>query len=57
MMDTPNNSTNFYIASLMPSTNYTIYLSAFTGAGEGNFSVNITVMTMLEGKMFCIYVM
>ena len=57
MMDTPNNSTNFNIVGLMPSTNYTIYLSAFTGAGEGNFSVSITVMTMLEGKIFCIYVM
>ena len=57
MMDTPNNSTNFNIAGLMPSTNYTIYLSAFTGAGEGNFSVSITVMTMLEGKIFCMHVM
>ena len=57
MMDTPNNSTNFNIAGLMPSTNYTIYLSAFTGAGEGNFSINITIMTMLEGKMFIFYVM
>ena len=57
MMDTPNNSSNSNIVGLMPSTNYTIYLSAFTGAGEGNFSDSITVMTILEGKIFYIYVM
>ena len=56
-MDTPNNSTNFNIIGLMPSTIYTIYLSAFNGAGEGNLSVSITIMTILEGKIFCIYVM
>ena len=50
-IDTPDNITNFTITGLMPSTNYTVYLSAFTGAGEGNFSINITTTTMFEGKM------
>ena len=38
----------------MPSTNYTVYLSAFTGAGEGSFSTRITVVTMFEGKLHSI---
>ena len=49
-IDTPDNSTSFTITGLMPATNYTLYLSAFTGAGEGNFSVNITDMTTFDGK-------
>ena len=40
----------------MPATNYTVYLSAFTGAGEGNFSVSITNLTMFDGKIFVFYV-
>ena len=50
-IDTTDNITNFTITGLMPSTNYTVYLSAFTGAGEGNFSISITIATMFEGKM------
>ena len=49
-IDTPDNITNFTITGLMPSTNYTVYLSAFTGAGEGNFSINITSTTIFEDK-------
>ena len=49
-IDTPDNITSFTITGLMPSTNYTVYLSAFTGAGEGNFSAVIITMTMFEGK-------
>ena len=50
-IDTTDNITSFTITGLMPSTNYTVYLSAFTGAGEGNVSTSITVATMFEGKM------
>ena len=49
-IDTPDNITSFTITGLMPSTNYTVNFSAFTGAGEGNFSAVITTMTMSEGK-------
>ena len=49
-INTPDNTTSFTITGLMPATSYTVYLSAFTGAGEGNFSVSITNMTMLDGK-------
>ena len=49
-IDTTDNITSFTITGLMPSTNYTVYLSAFTGAGEGNFSINITSTTIFEDK-------
>ena len=55
-IDTPDNSTNFTITGLMPATDYTVYLSAFTGAGEGNFSVSITNLMMFAGKIFIFYV-
>ena len=47
-IDTLDNTTSFTITGLMPSTSYTIYLSAFTGAGEGTFSVSIMNTTMFE---------
>ena len=50
-IDTTDNITSFTITGLMPSTNYTVYLSAFTGAGEGNVSTSIIIATMFEGKM------
>ena len=53
IIDTPDNSTSFTIKGLMPATNYIVYLSAFTGAGEGNFSVSITNLT---GIIFVCYV-
>ena len=49
--DTTDNITSFTITGLIPSTNYTVYLSAFTGAGEGNFSISIKRTTMFEGKI------
>ena len=49
-IDTLDNTTSFTITGLMPSTSYIVYLSAFTGAGEGDFSVSITNMTTFEGK-------
>ena len=49
-IDTLDNTTSFTVTGLMPSTSYTVYLSAFTGAGEGDFSVNITSTTTFEGK-------
>ena len=51
-IDTPNNATNFTITDLIPQTNYTVYLSAFTGAGEGNISVSRTVSTLSIRKYF-----
>ena len=53
-IDTTDNITTFNITGLMPSTNYTVYLSAFTGAGEGNVSTGIIVATMFEGKMYSV---
>ena len=46
-VDTLNNETNFTVTNLIPDTNYDVYLSAFTGAGEGNFSDSITNMTSI----------
>ena len=51
VIDIPDNITTFTITGLISSTNYTVYLSAFTGAGEGDFSVNITYTTVSVGKM------
>ena len=53
-IDTPDNSTGFIITGLIPATNYTIYLSAFTEAGEGNISVAITNFTSFDGIYICI---
>ena len=51
-IDTPNNETNFTITDLIPETNYAVYLSAFTGAGEGNFSVSRINSTLSNRKYF-----
>ena len=51
-IDTPDNTTTFTITGLMPATNYIVYLSAFNGAGEGNFSVSIMNFTTFEGKFY-----
>ena len=47
-VDTEDNRTSFDITDLIPDTNYIVSLSAFTGAGEGNFSVSITNMTFSD---------
>ena len=54
-IDTPDNSTGFTITGLIPATNYTIYLSALTEAGEGNISVAITNFTSFDGIYIYIY--
>ena len=51
-VDSPNNETSFIITDLIPETNYTVYLSAFTGAGEGNLSVSRTITTLSDRKYF-----
>ena len=51
-IDTTDNITSFTITGLMPATNYTVYLTAITGAGEGNISVKITNFTKFDGKLF-----
>ena len=51
-VDTEDNSTSFTITNLIPDTTYTVFLSAFTGAGEGNFSVSITDMTFSDREYF-----
>ena len=38
------------VEPLMPTTNYAVNLTAFTGAGEGNFSVIFTILTGGNGK-------
>ena len=48
-IETADNSTSFTITGLIPATNYTVYLSAFTEAGEGNISVIITSFTSFDG--------
>ena len=40
-IDTPNNTTTYAVHGLMPATTYTVFLSAFTGAGEGNNSTSV----------------
>ena len=40
-MMTPDNSTSFNVTGLIPATNYTVFLSASTGAGEGNNSSRV----------------
>ena len=40
-VDTTNNSTSYTITGLIPDTNYTVSLSAFTGAGEGILSNSV----------------
>ena len=49
-MDTQDNGTSFTITGLTPGTNYRINLSAYTGAGEGEFSVSVTESTPTAGK-------
>ena len=49
-VDTPDNRTSFTITGLIPNTNYTVNLSAFTGAGRGDFSINIRSLTPSDSK-------
>jgi len=49
-IDTPDNTTSFIVTGLIPTTNYAVNLTAFTGAGEGNFSVIFTILTGGNGK-------
>ena len=49
-IDTPDDSTSYTTTGLIPATYYTIYLSAFTRAGEGSISVNITNFTSFDGN-------
>ena len=51
-MDTHDNGTSFTITGLIPGTNYTVILSAYTEAGEGNFSVPVTEFTSTASKYF-----
>ena len=51
-IETPDNGTSFTIMNLTPDTTYTVNLSAFTGAGEGDFSVSVTNMTIRDRKYF-----
>ena len=51
-MDTQDNETSFTITGLTPGTNYSVNVSAYTGAGEGNFSVPVTKSTPTAGKCF-----
>ena len=51
--DTPDNRTSFTIMDLIPDTTYTVTLSAFTGAGEGNISTIVTSITISDRKYFC----
>lgn len=48
--DTSNSSTSYTITGLTPATTYVVYLTAFTGAGEGNSSVNVTNFTISDRK-------
>ena len=52
-IDTTDNRTSLTVSDLIPDTTYTVSLSAFTGAGEGNISVSITDMTPTDRKSFC----
>jgi len=54
--DTPDNTTTYTVHGLMPYTTYTVFLSAFTGAGEGDKSTSVIDDT-LPGNMqyYCNY--
>ena len=61
-IDTLDNTTSFTLTGLTPATNYTLFLSAFTGAGEGDNSTSVTDSTTFIGKLlqqtnfeFCIH--
>ena len=51
-VDTHDNGTSFTITGLTPETNYTVILSAYTEAGEGEFSVSVTEFTSTASKYF-----
>ena len=56
-MDTPDNGTSFVIHNLIPDTTYTVFVSAFTGAGEGNNTVTIADKTPPDRKtLVCVHV-
>ena len=48
-INTPDNETSFTIYGLTPGTNYVVCLSAYTGAGEGDKSFSISVLTPITG--------
>ena len=50
IMDTPGNGTSFIITNLIPDTTYTVFMSAFTGAGEGINTSSITNETLPDRK-------
>ena len=49
-MNTPDNGTSFVITNLIPDTTYTVFMSALTGAGEGNNTATITDITPPDCK-------
>ena len=51
VVDTPDNGTSYIITGLIPDTNYIINVSAFTGAGRGDFSDNIRNLTPSSSKL------
>ena len=51
-VDTHDNGTSFTITGLTPGTNYTVIVSAYTAAGEGEFSVPVTEFTSTASKYF-----
>ena len=57
-IDTPDNTTTYTVHGLMPATTYTVFLSAFTGAGEGNNSTSVMNDTLPGNVLqYCNYCM
>ena len=52
-IDTPDNTTTYTIHGLMRATTYTVFLSAFTGAGEGNNSTSVMNDTLPGNVLQC----
>ena len=48
-VNTTNNDTTYTVMGLIPATTYTVSLSAFTGAGDGNMSSSVMGKT-IPGK-------
>jgi len=51
-VDTENNRTIFTVTGLTPASMYTVFLSAFTGAGEGRNSSKVMDGTTF-GNFIC----
>ena len=49
-VDTPDNETSFIITNLIPDTTYNVFMSALTGAGEGNNTATIIDITPPDRK-------